>query len=213
MGGDMERICHSLGRGNNNQIILYNNFIKKRKTHSQPLDWAQNMLKKRVSEELLKEPNTPGEHDLQNELTRTHRWLQNLNQQLESQHGSGLDCWHVCYGHIVWCSCGNPKTESGSCIWYFCLLLVPFFLLLGCLVQHWYEGTCLVLFQLVMVCSLISLGGLLPSEEKWRRSGSWGEGRCGLRTWMKEWRKNCAWGIIFERRSNKNMNKRRKVSD
>lgn len=61
MGGDLERICHCLGRGNNNQIKLYKNFIKKGKTHSQPLDWAQNMLKNRVSEEGLKEPKTPGE--------------------------------------------------------------------------------------------------------------------------------------------------------
>ena len=116
------------------------------------------------------------QEDPQNKLTWIHhRTSLRLNQQLGCNlYGSNLGPLHLCYDWVAWCSCGNLNSGSGGVASFAaCGILSP---LLGCLVQPWYDGICLVLLQLVMLCLLMSVK--VYSSSLWRGEregeGVWG---------------------------------------
>lgn len=110
-----------------------------------------------------------------------------------SLYGSKIGPLLTWFGCVSWCSYGT--TNSGDLT-----LLLTFgtlFLLLGCLVQLWYEGMCLSYYSLLYPVHLISLVCLLFSKGKWRRSGSGEEERWRQGTGQRGGRGNWDYKYFF----------------
>lgn len=67
-----------------------------------------------------------GEHIPQYHLNRIHRGLERQKHQSKIQHGDVLGPLHVCNIWIVWCSCGDPISDSGSVSDFFASSWDPF---------------------------------------------------------------------------------------
>lgn len=84
--------------------------------------------------------------------------------------GTDLGPLHSCDSCGAWFSCGTHNSWSRAVLGSFagiCELLLK----LGQLTQTKYKGTCLVLLKPDIPYCLISMGGLLLSEWKWKKSG------------------------------------------
>lgn len=131
-----------------------------------------------------------------------------------SNHRASISLYKVFWIHAM--------VLSSGCLWdsyqwtWECLTLLPalgsLFIFLGCLIQPWYEGWCLVLLHFVKLSSADSIGrpGLFwrETEERWIQGkwrgqtgrsegrGGWGHGVCYGRSikkfnWAKPEKKFC----------------------
>lgn len=133
---------------------------------------------------------TPGEHGLQNQLSRDHGGIQTLEWQPQSL------C--ICCGYLAWCFCWTPN--NGNLL---SLTLLPtdgaLFLLWGCITQPWYESLYLIWLFLVMSYSIDITGRHAFSEGKQRRNVSGGERRRG-EVVSSGGRAVCSQDVLSERR-------------
>lgn len=65
----------------------------------------------------------PGEHSPQNQPSRARRGSQRLKQPFRSLRGSAVGPLQICYGCVVWCSCGTSSSGNRGRLWLFCQLL------------------------------------------------------------------------------------------